>query len=358
MTAAPMSGRARLLAACARQPVDATPAWFMRQAGGSLPGYLALRERHSVIEIARDPELCAEVSAGAAEMLGTDGAVLFADVMLVAEAMGIRLELTPEGPVLERPITSLDDVDALREVDPVTDLGFVLEAIGRIRTRLGDRAAVIGLAGGPYTMAAYLLEGGPSKDRLRARTVMHGDPELWAALLGRLATATSAYVTAQAVAGADVIQLFDSWAGDLSMADYDRAVAPHATRILDAIEATGVPAVHFAARGASILPALARAGGDVISVDETQSLSAAWGQIPGRAVQGNLDPARLLAGWPATAEGARAVLAEAAGRPGHVFNLGHATPRSTPTERLRDLVTLVHEESAGRLAASTGEPRP
>jgi uroporphyrinogen decarboxylase len=355
---APMSGRARLLAACARRPVDATPAWFMRQAGGSLPGYLALRERHSVIEIARDPELCAEVSAGAAETLGTDGAVLFADVMLVAEAMGIRLELTSEGPVLERPIASLDDVDALRDVDPATDLGFVLEAIERIRGRLGDRAAVIGLAGGPYTMAAYLLEGGPSRDRLRARTVMHGDPGLWSALLERLTTATSAYVAAQAAAGADVIQLFDSWAGDLSQSDYDRSVAPYATRILDAIEATGVPAVHFAARGVSILPALARAGGDVISIDETQSLSVAWGRIPGRAVQGNLDPARLLAGWTATAEGARAVLAEVAGRPGHVFNLGHATPRSTPPERLRDLVSLVHDESAERLAARTGEPRP
>jgi uroporphyrinogen decarboxylase len=353
-----MSGRERLLAACARRPVDATPAWFMRQAGGSLPGYLALRERHSVIEIARHPELCAEVTAGAADALGTDGAVLFADVMLVAEAMGIRLELTSEGPVLERPVASLDDVAALRHVDAPADLGFVLEAIGRVRAALGDRAAVIGLAGGPYTMAAYLLEGGPSKDRLRARTVMHGDPTLWDALLERLTVATAAYVVAQAGAGADVIQLFDSWAGDLSRADYERSVAPYATRILDAVRAADVPAIHFAARGASILPALAAAGGDVISIDETQSLSEAWAQVPARAVQGNLDPARLIAGWPSTAQGARAVLAEAAGRPGHVFNLGHATPRSTPPERLRDLVALVHDESAAGVVAQPGGSRP
>jgi uroporphyrinogen decarboxylase len=349
-----MTGRERLLAACSRRPVDATPAWFMRQSGGSLPDYLALRERHSVIEIARTPELCAEVTAGAAETLGTDGAVMFADVMLLAEAMGIRLELTADGPVLEQPIRSLDDVLALRTVDPVADLGFVLDAIGRVRARLGERAAVIGLAGGPYTMAAYLLEGGPSRDRLHARSVMHGAPDLWTALLGRISTATSAYVRAQAAAGADIIQLFDSWAGDLGPADYGQSVAPHATRILDAIREAGVPSIHFVARGHAILPVMAEAGGDVLSIDETQSLGETWGRMPDRALQGNLDPARLLAGWGPIEAGARAVLHDAAGRPGHIFNLGHAAPRATPPGSLRDLVSLVHDETVAPVIHAGG----
>lgn len=349
-----MTGRERLIAACRGEPVDATPAWFMRQAGGSLAGYAALRDRFSVIEIARTPALCAEVSASAAEVLGTDGAIMFADIMLLAEAMGVRLELTADGPVLERRIETLADVEALRDVDPETDLGFVLEAVAMVRARLGDRAAVIGLAGGPYTMAAYLLEGGPSRDRLRARSVMHGDPALWHALTTKLARSTGAYLAAQVSAGADVIQLFDSWAGDLPAASYARHVAPAAAEMLAAVAETGAPTIHFAARAGAILAPFAAAGGTVIGVDETQSLAAVRARLPGRALMGNLDPSRLLAGWDATVEGAREVLDDAAGLHGHIFNLGHAVPRATPPERLRDLVSYVHEASAARIAAATG----
>lgn len=340
-----MTGRERLLAACRSEPVDATPAWFMRQAGGSLPGYLALRERHSVMEIARTPELCAEVTATAAETLGTDGAVLFADVMLPVEAMGVDVRLESTGPVIDRPIRTAEDVARLRPIDVEADLGFVLEAIRRVRAGLGERAAVIGLAGGPFTIAAYLVEGGPSRDQLAAKRLLFAAPDVWTSLVERITEATVGYVTAQVRAGADVVQLFDSWAGALGPDDYDRAVAPWTRRILDAVTAAGAPVIHFAAAGSALLERLA-AGASVVGVDAGQSLAAARARLDGTAVQGNLDPARLAAPWPVVADGIDAVLAANGGRPGHVFNTGHAVPRDTPPERLRDVVAAVHERTA------------
>ncbi len=295
-----MTGAERLLAACRAAPVDATPAWFMRQAGGSLPAYLALRERHSVIEIARDPALCAEVTVGAAEVLGTDGAILFADVMLPVEAMGVSLTLTAEGPIIEHPIRTAADVARLRTVDVEADLGFVLDAIGRCRAGLGDRAAVIGLAGGPFTIAAYCIEGGPSRDQLTARRLALGAPEVWTALLDRITTVTVDYVRAQVAAGAQVVQLFDSWAGSLSAADYERLVAPWSRRILAAIRDAGAPAIHFAAVGANLLEALAdgrgRGRGGCDAVARRRPPSAGSHAGPGQPRPG---PAgRVMAGRP------------------------------------------------------------
>lgn len=353
-----MTGAERFLAACRAAPVDATPVWFMRQAGGSLPAYLALRERLAVIEIARHPEHCAEVSAGAATALGTDGAIMFADIMLLAEAMGVELELTAEGPRIDRPIRSLADVERLREVDPTADLGFILEAIGRTRSALGSTAAVIGLAGGPFTMAAYLIEGGPSRDHRVAKTMLFGAPDVWAALLDRIANATIGYVRAQVAAGAQAIQVFDSWAGSLGPADYDRAVRPWTARILRAIGEAGVPSIHFAAAGAALLERLAD-GADVVGVDSGQSLGVVRDRLgPGRAVQGNLDPARLLAGWAAIETGVVEVLREAGGAPGHVFNTGHAIARETEPAVLRAVVDLVHERTARSGRAAVVEPGP
>jgi uroporphyrinogen decarboxylase len=340
-----LNGAERLLAACRGAPVDATPVWFMRQAGGRLPGYLALRERHSVIEIAKSPQMCAEVTLEAANTLGTDGAILFADIMLPAEAMGVSLELTAEGPVIAEPIRSEADLRRLRSIDPESDLGFVLEAIQRVRAGMGERAAVIGLAGGPFTVAAYLVEGRPSRDQLAAKRMLFGVPEVWAGLLDRIADATVAYVRAQVAAGAQVIQLFDSWAGALSPSDYDRSVAPWSRRILSAIRETGVPAIHYAASGSGLLERLAL-DADVVGVDAGQSLGAARRRLPNTAVQGNLDPARLVAGWDAVAAGVDAVLAEAGDRPGHVFNGGHAIPRDTDPQVLRSIVERVHERTA------------
>jgi len=326
--------------------VDATPVWFMRQAGGSLPGYLSVRERHSVMEIAKTPALCAEVTCGAVDALGVDGAVLFADVMLPIEAMGVSLELSAEGPLIAEPIRSREDLVRLRDVDVAADLGFVLEAISVSRRELGDRAAVIGICGGPFTLAAYLIEGGPSRDQLMARAFMHRDPETWHALMARIADVSVDYVAAQVAAGAQLVQVFDSWAGSLSARDYDVFVAPHAARVLGAV-AESVPVIHFAAGSSAILESLVAAGGSVIGVDSRQPLGDAWRRIGhGRGIQGNLDPARLLAGWDVTAAGARDVLAEADGRPGHIFNLGHAAPREADPALLRDLVSLVHDESA------------
>lgn len=339
-----MTGAERLLAACRGEPVDATPVWFMRQAGGSLPRYLALRERHTVMEIARTPALCAEVTVGAAEVLGTDGAILFADVMLPVEAMGVDLTLTAEGPLVERPIRTMDDVERLRDVNVATDLGFVAEAIRLARADLGDRAALIGLAGGPFTIAAYLIEGGPSRDHLTARRLAFAHPAIWGALLDRITAVTVDYVTEQVRAGAQVIQVFDSWAGSLSASDYAGLVAPWSRRILRAVRDTGAPAVHFAAVGANLLEALA-VDADVVAVDATQSLAAARGRLGVMPVQGNLDPARLAADWPLVAAGVDVVLAANGGRPGHVFNTGHAVPRDTDPARLRDIVRLVHERT-------------
>ncbi len=349
-----MTGAERFLAACRSQPVDATPVWFMRQAGGSLPRYLALRERHSVIEIARTPGLAAEVALGAAETLETDGAVLFADIMLLAEAMGIELELTAAGPVIDRPIRTLADVERLREGDPAADLGFVADAIRLVRAGLDGRAAVIGIAGGPFTMAAYLVEGGPSRDHVVARRLLFGAPEVWAALVERITRATVAYVAAQVAAGADAIQVFDSWAGSLGPDDYARSVQPWTARILDAIRAAGVPAIQFAAAGAALLERLAD-GADVVSVDHGQSLVAARRRLPdGVAVQGNLDPARLGAGWSSVREGVEAVLDAAGSDRGHVFNTGGPVPRDTDPSVLRDVVRLVHERTSA--AGSSRHP--
>ncbi len=347
-----MTGAERFLAACRGTTVDATPVWFMRQSGGSLPAYLALREQLTVIEIARDPQHCAEVSAGAATALGTDAAIMFADIMLLAEAMGVALELTAGGPRIDDPIRSLAQVDRLRTVSPATDLGFILEAITLTRAALGTTAAVIGLAGGPFTMAAYLIEGGPSRDHATAKGLLFGAPEIWTALLDRLTDATIAYVRAQVDAGAQAIQVFDSWAGSLAPADYDRAVRPWTSRILEAIRDAGVPSIHYAAAGAALLERLAD-GADVVGIDSGQSLEAARERLgPRRAVQGNLDPARLLAGRDAVASGVTDVLRAVDGAPGHVFNTGGPIARQTDPAVLRSVVDMVHERTARAMATS------
>lgn len=339
-----MIGQDRLLAAARRQAVDATPIWFMRQAGGSLPRYLTLRERYSVEEIARTPDLCAEVSVMPVEAYGVDGAVMFADIMLPVAAMGVDLELTNAGPIIASPIRSAADIARLRRLDPEIDLGPMLEAIRHVRRELDGRAALIGIAGGPFTLACYLIEGGPSRDQARAKAFMYREPAAWAALMDRLTDALCGYVVAQIRAGAQLIQVFDSWVGTLGAADYVRFAQPYTARVLAA--GREVPTIHFGVGTAAILEQLAAAGGDVIGIDSRQSLRQAWARVgPDRGIQGNLEPARLLAGWPVVEEGTRAVLAEVDGRPGHIFNLGHAAPRETDPGLLRELVAFVHEIS-------------
>ena len=342
----------RFLRACRRQPVDATPVWFMRQAGRSFAAYRSLRERYGILELAKTPELCADVTLMPVRDLGVDAAVMFADIMLPLEPMGVGLRIEPEiGPIIDHPIRSAADVEALGSFDP-GEVEFTLEAIRIVRRELDGKAGVIGFSGAPYTLACYLIEGRPSRDHAVARAFMYREPEAWNSLMERLATMIVAYLRAQSEAGAPVVQLFDSWIGDLGPAEYAGHVEPHVRRIFDAID--GVPAIHFGTSTGTLLERMAAAGGAVIGIDHRHDLDAAWARIgPDRGIQGNLDGARLLAGWEATKAGARSILDAAAGRPGHVFNLGHGVLPATDPDLLARLVGFVHEHSS-RVAAPAG----
>jgi uroporphyrinogen decarboxylase len=340
----------RFLRACRREPADATPVWFMRQAGRSFAAYRKLRETHGILELAKDPALCAEVTLMPVRELGVDAAVLFADIMLPLEPMGVSLRIEPEvGPIIDRPIRSAADVAALRPFDP-GGVAFSLDAIRLVKRELAGRAGVIGFSGAPFTLACYLVEGRPSREYAVAKAFMFREPAAWHDLMARLATMVTSYLRAQVDAGADVVQLFDSWVGGLAPADYREYVQPHVRRIFDALR--DVPTVHFGTGTAALLEDLAAAGGDVIGLDHRVPLDDAWRRVGyDRGVQGNLDAARLLGGWEATAAGARDVLEAAGGRPGHVFNLGHGVLPATETDVLRRLVDLVHEETARRPVA-------
>jgi uroporphyrinogen decarboxylase len=335
----------RFLRACRLEPVDATPVWFMRQAGRSFAAYRSLRERYGILELAKTPELCAEVTLMPVRELGVDAAVLFADIMLPLEPMGVDLRIEPEiGPIIDRPIRSAADVDALRPFDPA-EVSFTFDAIRLVRRELAGNGSVIGFSGAPFTLACYLIEGRPSRDYAVAKAFMYREPEAWHDLMGRLSAMVVAYLRAQVDAGAEVVQLFDSWVGGLGPADYAAFVQPHVRRIFDGLD--GVPTIHFGTGTAALVELMADAGGDVIGVDHRVSLADAWRRVgPDRGIQGNLDAARLLAGWEATEAGARAVLAEADGRTGHVFNLGHGVLPDTDTGLLRRLVDFVHEQTA------------
>ena len=335
----------RFLRACRLEPVDATPVWFMRQAGRSFSAYRALREHYGILELAKTPELCAEVTLMPVRELGVDAAVLFADIMLPLEPMGVGLRIEPDiGPIIDHPIRSAADVAALRAFKPA-GVSFVLDAIRIVRGELEGKAGVIGFSGAPFTLACYLIEGRPSRDFAIAKAFMYREPEAWHELMERLATMITAYLRAQVDAGAQVVQLFDSWVGGLGPADYVAYVQPHVRRIFEALH--DVPTIHFGTGTAALLERMVEAGGDVIGLDHRISLADAWRRIgPDHGVQGNLDAARLPAGWEATRDGARLVLDEAAGRTGHVFNLGHGVLPQTDPQLLRRLVDFVHEQTA------------
>jgi uroporphyrinogen decarboxylase len=340
----------RFLRACRREPVDATPVWFMRQAGRSFSAYRALRERYGILELAKTPDLCAEVTLMPVRELGVDAAILFADIMLPLEPMGVDLRIEPEvGPIIARPIRSAADVATLRPFDPA-GVSFTLDAIRLVRRELDGKAGVIGFSGAPFTLACYLIEGRPSRDFAIAKAFMYREPAAWHDLMERLAAMVIVYLRAQVRAGADVVQLFDSWVGGLGPSDYRNFAQPHVRRIFAAL--TDVPTIHFGTGTAALLELLAEAGGDVIGLDHRVSLADAWQRVGhDRGVQGNLDSARLLAGWEPTREGAQIVLDEAAGRPGHIFNLGHGVLPQTDPALLHRLVDHVHEQTARTVAA-------
>ena len=317
----------------------------MRQAGRCLADYRALRERYAILTLAKTPELCAQVTIMPVEAFDVDAAVVFADIMLPLEPMGVSLEIQPDvGPIIHNPVRSRADVDRLRIID-AAEVSFVLDAIRLVRRELSGRTAVIGFSGSPFTLACYLIEGRPSRDYAIAKSFMYREPEAWHALMEKLSTVVIAYLNAQIVAGAHVVQLFDSWVGALNTEDYEAYVQPHVARIFR--EVHGAPTIHFGTGAAALLEPMAAAGGDLLGVDHRVHLDDAWRRIGfDRGIQGNLDAARLLGGWDATTHGAREVLRRAANRPGHIFNLGHGVLPDTDPAVLARLVDLVHSESA------------
>ncbi len=328
-----------LVRAARREPVERTPVWFMRQAGRSLPEYRALRERYGLFEIGRRPELCAEVTLQPLRRHGVDAAVMFADIMTPVLAMGVDVRLVEDvGPVVDPPLT---DAAQLRVPDEVAP--DVCEAIRIVRRELADDEAVIGFCGGPFTVAGYLVEGKPSRDFVQVKKLMYREPERWHALMDKLAETFARYVAEQARAGADVIQLFDSWVGALSPADYAEFVAPYSARILAAVD---VPTIHFGTGTATLLADMAAAGGDVIGLDWRIPLDEGWERVgEEQGVQGNLDPAVLLGPWERAEAAALDVLERARGRRGHIFNLGHGVLPGTDPDVLRRLTELVQERT-------------
>jgi uroporphyrinogen decarboxylase len=338
-----------LVRALRREPVERTPVWFMRQAGRSLPEYRAIRERYGFFEVADSPELCAEVTLQPVRRHGVDAAVMFADIMTPVRGMGVDVELVEGvGPVLERPIRTGADVERLVVPDPEEAFAPVLEAVRLVRAELPAEVAVIGFCGGPFTVASYLVEGRASRELARTKALMLGEPAVWEALLAKLADTFAAYVAAKARAGADAIQLFDSWVGTLTAAHYRAHVAPWSARVLDAVD---VPTIHFGTGATHLLEELAAAGGDAVGLDWRTPLDEGWARVPGRAVQGNLDPAALLAGWEIAEREALEVLARAGGRAGHVFNLGHGVLPETEPDTVTRLAHLVRERTEAGVAA-------
>ena len=344
-TVLPSTGRTRFLDACYRRQPDATAVWFMRQAGRSFAEYRQLRKKYGILEIAKTPELSTQVTLMPVHTFGVDGAVLYADIMLPLEGMGVSLEIEPEvGPIIHNPIRTMKDVEALRVLDAQETVPYVLETVRMVRRELAGKQAVIGFSGAPFTLACYMIEGKPSRNYEIAKSLMYGQPRVWHALMDKLTAVVSNYLLAQLKAGADVVQVFDSWIGAVSPSVYRRFVQPYMKRIFAAMKETGSPSIHFGTDTAALLEVMTEAGGDVISVDWRVDLDEAWARIGyDRGIQGNLDPTLLLTSWPVIEAGMHEVLRRAGGRPGHIFNLGHGVPASTDTDLLCRLVDAVHE---------------
>jgi len=335
------------LDACHLRPTAFTPVWLMRQAGRYMPEYRAMRERYGFLELCKNPEAAAEVTLQPVERLGVDAAILFADILLVLEPLGVGLEFAKGGgPHIERPVRSADDVPRLARVDVIQAVGSVFETVKIVRKALGDRVPLIGFAGAPFTLASYLIEGGASREFLLTKRFMREEREAWHAMLGRLAEITADYLNGQIAAGAQAVQLFDSWVGTLSPADYREFVLIHTRATLKRLT-PDVPVIHFGVGTATLLSSMKEAGGDVMGLDWRVELGPTWERLGyDVAVQGNLDPAVLLSGTDEIRRAAKAILDGAAGRPGHIFNLGHGVHQETPVENVKALVEIVHELSS------------
>ena len=332
--------------ACKSQPVDRTPVWFMRQAGRYMPEYRAVRKQHSLLEICKKPALAAQVTIEAAEILGVDAAIIFADLLLPLEVMGLPFHFSAgEGPVIEKPVRTKQDIANLR-TDRAAELGYVSEAVALVAKHFADRVPVIGFCGAPFTLASYMIEGGGSRNYVHAKKMMYNHPADWDALIEKLVAVTTEYSAEQVRAGADTIQIFDSWVGCLSVEDYRRYVLPHVTSMVKKLQKTEVPIIYFGTDSATLLPAMKETGANVIGLDWRIPLDEGWERIDFEAaVQGNLDPVLLFAEWNEVKSRAEEILRRADGRPGHIFNLGHGILPETPVENVKNLARFVREYS-------------
>jgi len=334
----------RFVRACLRKPVDRTPVWFLRQAGRYMQEYRDVRKHHTLVEICKKPQLAAEVTITAAEKLGVDAAIIFADLLLPLEPMGLDFEFQAgEGPVVHKPLRTAEDVRALR-TDRVNDLAYVAQAIEKVAAHFRDRLGVIGFCGAPFTLASYMIEGGGSRNYIHTKQLMYSEPIAWMSLLDKLVVVLTEYCRLQVQAGADAIQVFDSWVGSLSLSDYRWYAFEASKRLVRAVQAMGVPVIYFGVETAGLLNQMAATGADVIGLDWRQPLDEGWRAIgDAHAVQGNLDPITLFAPLEVLEQKVKEILRAAGGRPGHIFNLGHGIVPGTPVENVQAVVKMVRE---------------
>jgi uroporphyrinogen decarboxylase len=344
----------RFVRACRCEPVDVTPIWLMRQAGRYMAEYRAVRKNHSILDICKTPEIAAEVTITAAEKLGVDAAIIFADLLLPLEVMGMPFRFEAgEGPVIEQPLRTPQHIDAL-VTNRAAELGYVSESVRRVVKHFGSKLPVIGFCGAPFTLASYMIEGGGSRNYIHTKKMMYSEPAAWQMLMRKLVEVLSAYAAEQVTAGADALQIFDSWVGCLSVEDYRQYVLPFATELVQRLKKTGVPIIYFGTDTATMLPAMKETGAQVMGVDWRFPLDDAWASLKFEgAVQGNLDPVLLFASQKELRLRTEAILRQAAGRPGHIFNLGHGILPETPVENVQALVHFVRELSA-ELSAKAG----
>lgn len=329
--------------ACKGLPVETTPVWFMRQAGRYMPEYRAVRKHHSLVEICKTPKLAAEVTITAAEALDVDAAIIFADLLLPLEVMGLDFHFAAgEGPVIEKPLRDAQHIAALR-TDRAGELGYVAESVKEVVKHFGPELPVIGFCGAPFTLASYMIEGGGSRNYVETKKMMYRDPAAWDQLMSKLIAVLSQYAAEQASAGADALQIFDSWVGCLGVEDYRRYVLPRTTELVQNLKSTGVPIIYFGTETSTLLPSMKETGAEVIGVDWRIPIDEAWDNIGGGAVQGNLDPVLLFADWKELRARAQEILDLVAGERGHIFNLGHGILPNTPVENVKALAKFVHE---------------
>ena len=332
--------------ACKAVPGERTPVWFMRQAGRYMAEYRAVRKQHSLLEICKNPALAAAVTISAAEALGVDAAIIFADLLLPLEVMELPFHFgAGEGPVIEKPVRTKEDISHLR-TDRASELGYVCEAVRLVTKHFGDRLPVIGFCGAPFTLASYMIEGGGSRNYVHTKKMMYNSAADWNELMRKLVSVVAEYAAEQVRAGADVIQIFDSWVGCLSVDDYRRYVLAPVTDLVKRLQRSGAPIIYFGTDSATLLPAMKETGAEVIVLDWRIPLDEGWRSLEFRgAVQGNLDPVLLFAGWKELKSRAQEILRRAGGRPGHIFNLGHGILPETPVENVKNLARFVQEHS-------------